>query len=149
MKTGQRCSGGFTLIELVIIIVVLGILAAIAIPKMGEMTDGSRINATKAELAVLTRDIVRQPAFVAGGKYVDVGYEGDVGVLPDNLEDLAVKPVSVVSYDKFTRRGWNGPYVDADGDKYLTDAWGSVYVFMKASRRIMSVGGSDTLAISF
>lgn len=149
MHTNVRGPGAFTLIELVIIIVVLGILAAVAIPRMGELTENSRKNATKSEMAMLKRAIVGNAQVTSGGRYIDVGYEGDVGGLPDSLVELAIKPASVASYDKFTRLGWNGPYVDPSGNDYLADSWGTAYQYNKAARTITALGGADTLVITF
>lgn len=145
-KLGQK---GFTLTELVIIIVTLGILAAVAIPKFSDMADSSKISATKQGLASLKSAIIGNPQAISGGKYVDRGFEGDVGTAPNNLVDLAVKPDSLPSYNKFTSLGWNGPYIDDAENSYLTDAWGVAYVYQRASRTILSVGGSDTLSVSF
>ncbi len=149
MSLSMHQRRGFTLIELVMVIVVLGIVAAIAIPKMSGLSEGSRINATKSELLLLKRAIVGNPSVSAGGRYIDVGFEGDIGHPPLSLSELGAKSDSLAIYDRFIRIGWNGPYVDtAEGD-YLKDAWGINYVYNSTSRTIISVGGSDTIAVSF
>ncbi len=142
-------SSGFTLIELVIIIVVLGIVAAIAIPKMANVTESSKINSTRAEMQMLKRAIIGNPNIVAGGRYADAGFEGDIGHPPVTLAELIAKPDSLSAYDKFTRRGWNGPYVDSSGNEYLKDAWGNNYIYNNSGRSIRSIGGIDTLTVSF
>ncbi len=53
----QLGQGGFTLIELVIIIVVLGILAAVAIPRYQNITDEAREAACRASLGALRSGI--------------------------------------------------------------------------------------------
>jgi hypothetical protein len=137
------------LVELVIIIITLGILAAVAIPKFADMAEASKVNATKKEMLELKRAIVGNPEAVAAGEYIDRGFEGDVDFVPSNLTDLAVKPDSVAAYDKLTRIGWNGPYIDSSGGDYQKDAWGIAYVYEPSNRRIISVGGSDSIIITF
>lgn len=148
-KFSKLDTRGFTLIELVIVIITLGILAAVAIPKFSDMTESSKITATKSELLSLKRAIAGNPEALAGGRYIDRGFEGDVGFVPSQLEDLAAKPGSVSVYDKLTGLGWNGPYIDATENSYLTDAWGNAYIFLSASRQILSVNGTDTIKVSF
>ena len=144
---GQR---GFTLIEIVIIIVTLGILAAVAVPKFVDLTDNAKVNATKQELLTLKRGIIGNPDVVAGGEYVDRGFEGDVGFVPSSLHDLVVKPDSVAPYNVLNRLGWNGPYVDSAGGEFATDAWGTPYVYLAGARTILSTGGgSDTIRVTF
>ncbi|MBD3257719.1 hypothetical protein GF377_04745 [candidate division GN15 bacterium] len=141
---------GYTVIEIAIIIVTLGIIAAVAIPRFADMAESSKINATKQEMMSIKTAIVGNPSAVAGGEYVDRGYEGDVGSLPATLQDLVVKPDTVSGYDPISRLGWNGPYMDSAGGEYRTDAWGNNYVFNPATRTILSTGGgSDTIRVVF
>ena len=145
-KLGQ---GGFTLIELVIIIVVLGILAAVAAPKFASIMEGSKAATTREELQTLKEAIVGNPQVVSSGVVIDRGFVGDVGFVPSQLVDLVTKPDSVAVYNELTRLGWNGPYVDSDGNAYLTDGWGGAYSYNPGSRSIVSTGGPDSITITF
>jgi type II secretory pathway pseudopilin PulG len=141
--------GGFTLVELVMIIVVLGILAVVAIPSFTDMSESSKEVATKKEMQSLKRAIIGNPEVVAGGQYVDRGFEGDVGSIPGQLIDLVNKPGSLATYNRLTRLGWNGPYMDSSSGDYLTDAWGAAYLYDPGNRRLRSVGGPDTISMTF
>lgn len=140
---------GFTLIELVIVIVVLGVLAGFAVPRFADMTSSSKVTATLDEMNGLKKAIIGNPSAIAGGEYIDRGFEGDLGWAPSRLQDLAVKPDSLSLYNKLTRLGWNGPYIDSSGGAYLKDAWGVNYTYDRASRRIKSTGGPDSLIVTF
>lgn len=84
---------GFTLIELMIVVAIIGILAAIAIPKFAQLTKKSREGATKGSLTAVRSAIQvyygdnegRFPAddlssLTAGGKYLS---EIPKTILPD------------------------------------------------------------------
>ena len=143
-KPGAGSGSGFTLIELTIIIIVLGVLATVGIPVMGRMINSSRVSATREEMLNLKTAIVGKT-----GPHPISGYENDVGSPPPNLQGLITKPASVSDWNKFTHTGWNGPYIDGDGGEYLKDAWGDNYVYDPTNRLIRSVGGQDTITVAF
>lgn len=125
---------------------VLGILAAVAIPRMGGMSDSARQAATRAEMQRLKLALLGSSD--ERGK-ARGGYEIDVGYLPNQLRDLVVKPDSVPAWNRFLSRGWNGPYIDSAGGQYLRDAWDSTYVYDRAARTVTSTGSAPDLVLSF
>jgi type II secretory pathway pseudopilin PulG len=145
----KHSESGFTLIELVMIIMILGIMAGVAIPKFSTLSQQSKVNATKDEMRLLKEAIVGDARLVSGNEYVNRGFLGDVGYPPSRLEDLAVKPDTILAYDKFTRIGWNGPYIDSAGQNHLTDAWGNQYVYSATSRTITAVGVTPNIILTF
>lgn len=58
----SKTQGGFTLIELVIVIVILGILAAVAIPKYEDMREEARTAALKGQLGSIRSAVAIQYA---------------------------------------------------------------------------------------
>ena len=140
---------GFSLVELVIIIVVLGILGTVATVKYMDFVTESKIKATQSEMDALRRAIIGSTEIVAGGKYIDIGYEGNVGSLPVQLQDLVTKPGAVPDYNPASGLGWNGPYLKNNQDDYLTDAWGQNYVYDPAARTIKSVGSGEDIIVNF
>jgi prepilin-type N-terminal cleavage/methylation domain-containing protein len=144
----QTCSG-FTLIELIIIIVVLGILATFSIAKYSDFLQESKIAATRSEMVTIKRAIIGNPQMIVGGRYIDVGFVGNVGHPPAQLSELVRKPDSISAYNIISRLGWNGPYLDSAGNDYLKDAWGRDYAYNPTARTITSVGSGANIVVSF
>jgi len=59
---GRKSEAGFTLIELVIVIVILGILAAVAIPKYEDMREQARVATIRGQLGSMRSAIAIQYA---------------------------------------------------------------------------------------
>ncbi|GAB4326671.1 MAG: hypothetical protein Kow0074_21520 [Candidatus Zixiibacteriota bacterium] len=141
--TRMRHVAGFTLVEIVITMLVVGIMAAVAIPVVGSFIASSRETATRDEMRLLAR------AIAGSDDADDRGFEGDVGYPPSQLSDLVNKPDSVPAWDPFLNVGWNGPYVDSTQSEYLTDAWGSAYVYDPDARTIVSNGSGSAITVTF
>ena len=116
---------GFTLIEVLLVIIVIGIMAAVAFKSMDVALDNSRWDATTQEMEKLSWAIAGNPDLFANGVRSDFGYVGDVGSLPPNLDALVTNPGGYAT--------WRGPYIRNDfnqnPDDYKTDAWGNLYTY--------------------
>ncbi|MBF8641076.1 type II secretion system major pseudopilin GspG [Pseudomonas sp. JZ134] len=88
MRSLPHRSGGFTLLEMLAVIVLLGIVATIVVRQVGGNVDKGKYGAGKAQLASLSMKIEN--------------YALDVGAPPKNLQQLTTKPANA--------RNWNGPY---------------------------------------
>jgi len=53
MKKGIRKEGGFTLVELLIVVIILGILAAVAIPQFSTSTDDAKLSTLDSNLGLM------------------------------------------------------------------------------------------------
>lgn len=125
------------------VIAVLGIMAAVAIPVIGTFISSAQETATKDELRLLAR------AIAGSDEAKDRGFEGDLGFPPSSLIDLALKPDSLFVWDPFLDLGWNGPYIDSSNGDYLRDAWDSAYVYDPGARTIESIGSGTSIRIGF
>lgn len=99
----QKTSRAFTLVEMLLVITIIGILAALVVPKMMGRSEQARQAAVRADLSSI--------------KTALDAFEVDNGFYPKNLADLLQQPSDA--------RGWHGPYLD----KVPQDPWGNVYVY--------------------
>lgn len=120
--SGKNNNKGFTLIELVVIMLVIGILAGVAITKMAPSMETARVEATKTQLDAIARAIAGNPMIYANGTRIDFGYVGDIGALPPDLNALAVNPGYAT---------WKGPYIKGafESGDYQKDGWNSTITY--------------------
>ena len=134
---------GYTLIELIAVLVIVGILATVALKSLTAINQTSRYEETKQELDRLAWAVAGNPNLVSGGVRTDYGYVGDVGSLPPNLDALVTNPGGWAS--------WDGPYLtdahsfDGSTTEFARDAWGAPYAY-SGGVTIVSSGGPSALS---
>jgi general secretion pathway protein G len=114
----------FTLIELLLVLVILGILAAIVVPKFSGRTEQARQTAATSQIATFGTAL---DAFEVDNGYYPKGKNG--------LEDLIQQPRDA--------QNWKGPYMKGT---IPPDPWGHPYIYEcpgkhnPSSYDIMSMG---------
>jgi general secretion pathway protein G len=104
----RRRRHGFTLVEMLLVITIIGILAALVIPKMMGRSEQARQAAVRADIAAV--------------KTALDAFEVDSGFYPKNINDLLQAPRDA--------KNWRGPYLD----KIPQDPWGNAYTYAYPGR---------------
>ncbi|MBU1109831.1 MAG: prepilin-type N-terminal cleavage/methylation domain-containing protein [Candidatus Riflebacteria bacterium] len=129
-----RTRSGFTLMEIMVVIIVIAVLASVAGPMIGSITDQGRASATKSKLSSLKSamlafqsDVGRMPFNGApGGSKTAANYIQSV-VLGDTIDTnvlVCEEDIASTSVSFYKTRRWKGPYMDADPSDFMYDSWG-------------------------
>ena len=134
--------------EIMVVIIVIAVLASVAGPMIGSITDQGRASATKSKMSSL--------------KSAMLAYQSDVGRLPfagDNKRKAsAYNANKVLSYDdpdqnvlssnyeinsgaddfgiNNYQKKWKGPYMDSDPSDFMVDAWGNNIVYCAEDKNV-------------
>ena len=135
-----KTQSGFSLLEMTVAIVIVGILMAVAMQSMTSMIEDIRQIKTEREMELLSKSIVGDPDVAQNGGRVDFGYVGDIGAFPPNLNALYTNPGGYST--------WKGPYLPTgytqDSTGLKTDEWGIGYNY-SGGVTITSTGSGTTI----
>ncbi len=107
-KKQQR--GGFTLVEIMLVVVIIGALAMMIVPRLSGRSEQAKVAISKADIEATLATALKL-------------YELDNGNFPttsQGLEALLKKPTSSP-----VPTNWNGPYIE----KSPLDPWGRPYQY--------------------
>lgn len=130
---------GFTLIEMILVIIIIGIMASVAVGPGQRLFSAARTEETKHEMDAIAFAITGNPVLENNGTRSDFGYVGDVGGLPPNLDALYTNPGSYST--------WKGPYISNRiaqvADDYKNDEWGTLYSYTAGATLTSTGSGSN------
>ncbi|TMB74601.1 MAG: type II secretion system protein GspG [Deltaproteobacteria bacterium] len=109
-KLGTRntsASAGFTLIELIVVVVIIGLLAGLVLPQFIRQEEKAKLKATRAQIELL-------------GTALDT-FRLDIGRYPTTEEGLQALRQKPATLDR-----WDGPYLKKELPE---DPWGKPYVY--------------------
>lgn len=104
MRHRQALQQGFSLIEMLAVIVLIGIVAGIVVQNVGKNVNSGKYNAGKAKVGSLSGKIE--------------AYSLDNGTPPQRLEELVTRPGNA--------KNWNGPYAK---ESDLKDTFGHEFQY--------------------
>jgi general secretion pathway protein G len=110
MKYPSRTSQGFTLIEMLVVLVIIGMLAGLVGPKLFGRVDSSKIKTAEVQVKMFKGALET--------------FRLDVGRLPTQAEGLLV--LNQAPTEERAKARWRGPYLDQE---VPMDPWGNPYLY--------------------
>ena len=110
-----RNARGFTLIEIMLVVIIIGALAAIIVPNFGGRSEQAKIVVAKADISNIATALKL--------------YELDNGVFPSTAQGLLALRERAASSP--VPKNWNGPYLEKD----TVDPWGNPYLYVSPGTR--------------
>ena len=95
---------GFTLVELLLVLVILALIAGLVLPGIIGKAESAKSKAASSQISRISMSVE--------------SFYLDTGNTPSSLDELVNQPASV--------NGWNGPYIK---NSLLKDPWGRPYQY--------------------
>ncbi len=138
---------GFTLMEIMIVIIVIAVLASVAGPMIGNITDQGRASATKSKMSNLKSaliqyqgDVGRFP-YVGGSSNINVSsaFSQDI-VMSATLEEnnVLITNANIIRLPNHDRK-WKGPYMDSEPADFMYDSWGNKITYVRYNKNLYLV----------
>jgi general secretion pathway protein G len=103
MRKTHMVARGFTLVELLLVLVILAVLAMVVVPKFTGRSEQARQTAARSDVTNIATALD--------------SFEVDCGRYPASLDELMRQPANA--------QNWHGPYLN----KLPIDPWGNPYVY--------------------
>ena len=116
MPTAARATTrGFTLLEMLVVLVIIGLIASLVGPRLFSRVDASKVQVADTQVRMLRGAIET--------------FHLEVGRLPTTEEGLSA--LSTPPADERAKARWRGPYLD---EAVPADPWGNPYVYSMPGR---------------
>ncbi len=155
----QQCKAqlrrGFTLMEIMVVIIVIAVLASVAGPMIGSITDQGKSSATKASINNLktalvnyNNDLGRFPHTANAYISANVNNADTAALLNQSNQNVLVEnsvggTFTNMGINAYAKR-WKGPYMDSDASAFMQDAWDLKIKYFHHNKQIwLQSGGPD------
>jgi general secretion pathway protein G len=108
MARGRRL--GFTLLEMLVVLVIIGLIAGLVGPRLFTRVDTSKVQAAQAQIKLLRGALETMRL--------------DIGVFPSTEQGLNM--LNAAPEDAGLKSKWKGPYLDGE---LPLDPWGNAYQY--------------------
>lgn len=108
--TRRRVPRGFTLLEMLVVLVIIGLIAGLVGPRLFSKVDSSKVQTAGVQIKLLRGSVET--------------LRMDIGIYPP--ADVGLAMLVVPPADPVLRGRWKGPYLD---EAVPLDPWGNAYLY--------------------